>query len=117
MLVNLTPHPIVLALQDGSRLTIPASGTVARCTPPAAQVGAEDGVPVPVARQGGPGPVQGLPDPAAGVVYIVSGMVLSHPSLAGRQDVLAPGTGPADGAIRNAAGQIEAVTRLVGRLA
>jgi hypothetical protein len=45
-------------------------------------------------------------------MYIVSGMVLS--ALYGtRPDVLAPGTGPNDGAIRDASGRIVAVTRLV----
>lgn len=112
MLVNLTPHPITLALPDGSRQTIQPSG-LARCLPGPATVG-DEGLPVPVARQGALGPVEGLPGPAAGTVYIVSALVLGHPSLAGRRDVLAPGTGPADGAIRDN-GQIVAVTRLVGR--
>lgn len=56
-------------------------------------------------------------DPA--VVYLVSLVVLSHPSVAGRSDVFAPATGPSDGAVRYPAGhpqagQVEAVTRLVG---
>ena len=44
---------------------------------------------------------------------MVSGFVLAHPSVAGRSDVVGPGTGPADGAIRNEKGQIVAVTRLI----
>ena len=110
--VNLTPHPITLRTAAGDE-TIPSSG-VARCTP-APAVATDEGLPVPVARPGGPmGPVVGLPSPAPGAVYIVSAMVLAHPDCAGRKDVLAPGTGPADGAIRDGAGHIVAVTRLVG---
>jgi hypothetical protein len=114
-LVNLTPHPITLRLADGSDLTLPVDGPAARCAPPQAHQG-DEGLPVPVARQGQPGPVVGLPAPIDGVAYIVSGMVLAHADCAGRLDVLAPGTGPADGAIRNEAGHVVAVTRLVGRM-
>lgn len=112
-LVSLLPHPIVLALPSGERQTIAPSGAVARCAPPAAVLG-DEGLPVPVARQGALGPVVGLPAPEDGVVFVVSGLVLGHPSLAGRRDVVAPGTGPADGAVREG-GQVVAVTRLVGR--
>jgi hypothetical protein len=53
--------------------------------------------------------VEGLPDPVAGVVYIVSGRVLSE--LAGsRPDVVSPDTGP--DAIREN-GQIKAVRGFV----
>jgi len=68
-LVNLTPHPIVLAKGD----------------------------------------------PEPGLVYIVSAMVGAALREAGvsRPDVLCPGTGPQDGAIRDPEGRIQAVTRLI----
>jgi hypothetical protein len=43
------------------------------------------------------GAVQDLPAPAAGVVYIVSGLVLSRPEVQGRADVFAPGLAVRDG--------------------
>lgn len=120
-LTNLTPHAIVLQAADGTRTTVPPSGTVARVGSVPGELLAVDGVPVPVAEAAAYGPVDGLPevvDPTIArlrglepTLYIVSAMVLAR--CAGRRDVVAPGTGPNDGAIRNAAGQIEAVTRLV----
>jgi len=59
------------------------------------------------------GVVEGLPEPQDGVVYLVSALVAGRPEVAGRNDVFVPGTGPKDGAVRDGAGQIYAVTRLV----
>lgn len=59
------------------------------------------------------GAVEGLPDPKEGVIYLVSALVAGRPEVAGRDDVFVPGTGPKDGVIRDAAGQVHAVTRLV----
>lgn len=107
--VNLTPHAITLRTPEGVDIVVAPSGQQARVqNPPAAQVGIVAGVPVYAAQQGGT--VSGIPDPALGTIYIVSGMVLA--SVVGRPDVMAPGTGPADGAIREN-GQIVAVTRLI----
>jgi len=39
--------------------------------------------------------------------------VLGRPECQGRDDVVGPGTGPKDGAIRNEDGNVIAVTRLV----
>ena len=114
-LVNLTPHAIVLRLPDGKDMVLPPSGQIARCSPGLSALDEAAGLPVPVYRAGDAGPVTGLPDAVPGTVLVVSGMVLAHPALAERRDVLAPGTGPADGAIRDEAGRIVAVTRLVGR--
>lgn len=55
------------------------------------------------------GEVEGLPDPQPDTVYIVSLMVAQR--VPWRNDVFAPDSGPT--AIRNAAGQIEAVRGLV----
>ena len=59
------------------------------------------------------GAVYGLPDPVKGRVYVVSLIVLNHPSVRGRADVFAPATGPKDGCIRDEKGQPVAVTKLV----
>jgi len=61
MLINLTPHAIVLALPGGERRTVAPSGVVARvATIPGKPLGSIVGVPF----YGPPtmGPIQGLPD-------------------------------------------------------
>jgi hypothetical protein len=85
-----------------------------------------DGVPVPIYHAQEHGPVTGLPpcprmddgrticsryDPWT--MYIVSLVVARHPDVVGRYDVVCPGTGPNDGAIRDEQGRIVAVTRLI----
>lgn len=123
-IVNLTPHAIVLRTGDGPEtdITIAPSGTVARVTQsPGPQAHGYLGCPVPVYRQGAFNAIEGLPDPEDGVLLIVSGMVASalkeylthHRNVAYRTDVVAPGMGPNDGAIRDDKGHIVAVTRLV----
>ena len=112
--LNLTPHPIVLRRADGSDLTIaprPAEegGSARVSSTHGAQVGDANGVPVFSAPAWGE--VTGLPAPEAETIYIVSGLVLGR--VTGRPDVCGPGTGPADGPVRNADGQVVAVTRLI----
>ncbi len=117
-LVNLTPHAIVLQSADGSRVTVPPSGTVARVQSTPGEMRTVEGLPVPVASPTRYGMVEGVPGyPEPGCMYIVSGMVLAAllPWSGGWDHVVAPGTGPNDGAIRNDKGQIEAVTRLIGK--
>lgn len=111
--VNLTPHAVVFQAADGSRRTFEPSGKVARVTSKSIQVGEVDGIPL---IEQVFGEVTDLPAtqrwvPGENVFYIVSGMVLA--AMSGGTNVIAPATGPNDGAIRNAAGQIEAVTRFV----
>lgn len=109
-LVNLTPHPIVLRPFPGADITIPPSGALARvASAPGVPVGDVHGVPVYSAPVWGE--VTGLPPAVAGTIYVVSALVAAR--CAGRDDVVSPGTGPADGAIRDDAGRIVAVTRLV----
>jgi len=108
-IVNLTPHQITLSAPDGTLHALDSQG-VARVASVPGALEDLDGVPVPVARPTTFGEITGLPDPKPGVVYVVSMMVAQ---VAKRPDVLSPGTGPADEPIRNAAGQIKAVTRLV----
>jgi len=107
MLINLTPHPIALAGPDGAIIeTIAPSGTVARVvqTPGAAYRVAD--APVPIQGRDTMGAAEGIPEPSLGVLYVVSGMVLAA---CDRPDVVAPGTGPQDGAVRDAAGRLVAV--------
>jgi hypothetical protein len=106
-MLNLTPHPIVVQVGDRS-VTFPPSGTVARVESIESvefQIDF-DGVLVPVITRTF-GEVHGLP--VDGSPCIVSSMVLG--AVIGRPDTFAPDTG--NTAIRNSAGQVIAVTRLV----
>jgi hypothetical protein len=76
---------------------------------------------VPIADQQSWGEIEGLtptdgrPCWDADEIVIMSMLVLQrHRQISGwGSNYVAPGTGPNDGAVRNSAGQIEAVTRLV----
>lgn len=109
-LVNLTPHPIVLRSGEVN-VTVPPSGTVARVSSTPGQVLPIEGVPVPVHASPAWGALEGLPEPVPGTLFIVSALVAAR--CAHRGDVVCPGTGPADWAVRDDAGRIIAVTRLV----
>ena len=111
-IVNLTPHNIVLQDANGVRTVIASSG-IARVASTPGALETVAGVPVPIAGRTTYGAVEGLPDPVEGTLYVVSAMVLGRPECQGRDDVVGPGTGPKDGAIRNEAGNVIAVTRLV----
>lgn len=119
IVLNLTPHPIVVRSADGTDTIFP----------PAAPKGAEPRVGnhpgavlddhplaglVAVHGTDVAGEVENLPAPVDDVFLIVSGMVGDALRARGisRPDVLVPGTGPQDGAVRNAQGHIQAVTRL-----
>lgn len=108
-LVNLTPHPIVIRRPNGAEIVIPPSGTVARVSSTPGVLITED--PVPIYSAPSWGPVEGLPDPADGTVYVVS--TLGAARVPHRTDVVSPGTGPQDGAVRDENGKIVAVTRFV----
>ena len=111
-IVNLTPHNITLRAEDGTDTTIAPSGTVARvATIPGEPTGRIVGG-VLVFGPDQVGEVTGLPEPIEGTVFIVSGFVAAALAGSGRGDVFAPGTGPADGAVRNERGHVVAVTRL-----
>lgn len=101
-IINLTPHPLTIAGR-----VIPASGTVARVTVEYVELPQVDGIPAVATTYGN---VENLPEATADTIYIVSGMVRS--ALAGRPDVFAPDTGST--AIRDEAGRIVGVTRLIG---
>lgn len=102
--INLTPHAITILLSDGSAITLPPSGTVARVTTEEVVVGETGGIPVVERRFGA---VEGLP--AEGVPCVVSALVAG--AVAGRAGVYAPDTGAT--AVRNDKGHVVAVTRLV----
>ena len=111
--INLTPHTVVFQFPDGSRAEFPSTGVARVDNLYGESTTFEFGGKVmtvnsPVKY----GPVQGLPEPEDGVVYIVSLITLTQPGVAGREDVVAPATGPRDGAVR-VDGRIDAVTRWV----
>jgi hypothetical protein len=106
-IVNLTPHAVIVRQPDGSDLSLPPDGTIARVAATEVLTGAVIAG-VDVARRTF-GDVTGLPDPTPGVVFVVSSLVLT--AVSGRPDVVAPDTGPT--AIRSPDGRILAVTRFV----
>ncbi len=115
--INLTPHEINLDL-NGARFGIapfrdedgnPKTARVAVENAPMYPLWVDNwSMSIPVVT---PiyGEVEGLPEPQPDTVYIVSLMVAQR--VPWRTDVFAPDSGPT--AIRNAAGQIEAVTGFV----
>ena len=109
-LINLTPHPITIALA-GSEVSIPPSGTVARVEMEQVERGIRviDGLHVPI-HANVPKDIVGLPDPESGVGYLVSAVVLA--AVTDRDDVFAPDT---NNAARNEQGHIVSVPALVCR--
>lgn len=95
--LNLTPHEITILVPNGPDLVLPPSGQVARVSMARETVVGPDGVECHVSV---PGPVEGLPFPEEGVVLIVSALVRTQPSLAGRTDLASPGP-----LVRDAQGQ------------
>ena len=112
-IVNLTPHAINAINAEGVDTVIPPSGTVARVTSTPGVVTSDASMPCAVASPTVFGAVSGVPERTPGVVFIVSGMVGAAMVGSGRDDVMMPGTGPADGARRNEAGHITGVTRFI----
>lgn len=105
--VNLCPHAIRVQNGDGNVTTFAPSGAVARVSATPETLPSVAGFRL---VRNSFGPVTGLPAPREGVMFIVSGMVLS--ALAGtRPDVVAPDTGPTQ--VRLASGQTDYVTGFV----
>jgi hypothetical protein len=115
--VNLTPHVLTLRTSQGEDISLPADPRgPARLVSSAERLAPVDveGLPIPVqARAPAPTGVEGLPLPEAGVLFIVARPVAESVLVRERGDLVAPGTGPDEGAIR-VGGQIVAVTRLIG---
>jgi len=109
-LINLTPHAIVLRDVDGMDHVIPSSGITVRITMIPGEGIIVPGVPVAVWSKDASGPVVGLPELKDNTYYIVSALV--GMACTDRLDILVPGTGPLDEAIRDETGRIIAVTRL-----
>jgi len=119
-LVNLTAHAIKLLDAAGQMHIAEPTGTVARVTETLGEPRIVDGVPVPVMTPAVFGAITNLPEPDGESIFIVSMPVRIA---AKRADVVNPGTGPSDGAIREPElledgtpnprkGQVIAVTRL-----
>ena len=109
-LENLTPHPLVLLCVTGTQ-RVPQSGNIARVRHEQVPLDSVDGIPVYTTEYKD---IEGLPEPVEGVTYIVSSLIQHALKQAGinRPDVLSPGTGPNDSAVKEQ-GKIVAVTRLV----
>lgn len=106
-LINLTPHPIHICGSDGNVIrTIQPEKVPARVASKTIQAAPVDGIPVTITEFGS---VEGLPEPAADVVYIVS--MLVQQALPERTDLLRPDTGPAN-VVRDAEGKIVGVKAL-----
>ncbi len=101
MLVNCTPHRLVIVGEDDRTLvTLPPSGSVARVAVTWEAVGLLEGLPsLPIYRTA-TGPLVGLPGPEPDVLYVCSLVAAQAAWAAGRRDVLAPGD-----LVRNAEGQ------------
>ena len=110
-LINKTPHNITLRTSEGD-VVFPDVFPPARVTERNFVDMNIEGVPVPVRVYTDVGVVENLPEPQDGVMYIVSVVVREHPDVRHRADVISPGTGPSDGAIRDANKQVLAVTRV-----
>lgn len=92
--INLTPHPIGFVDQENQPLLTVETTTVARVSARTTTVGYFfiNGVQIPRTHTVY-GEVEGLPDPTTGVIYIVSGMIVSALAQQGihRDDLLVPG--------------------------
>ena len=108
-LINLTPHAISVYGPDGV-IDIPPSGQLCRVRSSQEAIGLLAGIPV---YEQSFDAVEGLPDPQEGHIFIVSSLVLRALAEMGesRGDVVAPGTGPQDGCVRDTSGRILGVTR------
>ena len=85
-IINLTPHAINFVTESGEELvTIDPSGSLARVTTTTVTIGSLNGIPV---TQTVYGEVEGLPDPTADTVYVVSSLVASR--VPDRNDVFIP---------------------------
>lgn len=84
--INLTPHDLNIVGDDGVVVDIPKTGDVARVNVDRVKVGSVNGIDL---FNSVYGDVVGLPDPVAGTIYVVSGLVRS--AAAGRTDVASPG--------------------------
>lgn len=92
---NLTPHALNIVTDEGT-VTVPPSGTVARCSSAATPAGSIGGIALSRVTFG---EVTGLPAPEEGVLLVVSALVRS--ALPARADLASPGE-----LVRDAAGAV-----------
>ena len=108
MFVNLTPHDVVLCDAEGNTIwKFPPCGSVARVAVTVEPAPVLAGLPT---VRHVYGPVEDLPEPGTGDIFIVSSLVLSQCD--GRDDVIAPDTSP-ESAVRDDRGRIIGVQRFV----
>lgn len=84
--INLTPHTVNLVLDNGDKITIPASGTIARVGMDQVKVGDIDGIPV--FRTVFSKDITDLPAPTDDTFFIVSTLVAQ--AAVGRDDLVVP---------------------------
>lgn len=105
MIINLTPHDVVVRDASGVMMAIPSSGTVARATQSDEVVGMVEGIEVVKTTFGEP---TNLPAPQDGVYLVVSLATANAAKAAGRTvDDLLLTSGP----IRDAEGNIIGCSR------
>ena len=105
-LVNLTPHAVTVVLPSGDTVTLPPSGTVARCsTCSTSSEVVEEVNGIPVSRVSY-GEVVGLPEATEGTMFVVSALVRS--AVPHRKDVASPGD-----LVRDAGGNVVGCKGLV----
>lgn len=111
-LINATPHPIAIYSPHGI-LELPPSGSLARVRTHSTPIGEAAGVQI-VSHDYED--VSGLPEPQPNTLVVVSSIVLNALKEKGckRKDVVSPDTSPVGGAIRDAKGRVQGITRLVG---
>lgn len=85
MIVNCTPHTVLLLPDAGTPRTFPASGVCPRVTVDEAVVSTFDGVDIVCNKYG---EVKDLPAPKEGVIYIVSSLVMT--ACPDRTDLVCP---------------------------
>lgn len=94
---NFTPHTITVVRTDGETIAKFQSEGIARCATTRQQIDAIANIPVNITRFG---QVEGLPEPQADTVYIVSALV-AQAVKGNRDDVVVP-----DDTVRDGEGRI-----------
>lgn len=92
VVMNLCPHDVIVYDREGNEVVYPASGFVARCSTSTDTIGEVNGIPVIRTKMRS---VDGLPDPADGICYIVSFAVAEK--VPEREDVFYPARSVRDG--------------------
>lgn len=87
-IINLTPHEVNIATNDGDLIAIPASGRLVRSPEIRIEAGAVNDLPVDIVKYRSPG---NLPPQTRGTIYIVSAVTLSSIHPYSRYDLFAPG--------------------------